>query len=173
MDQEGNATPLDKIIPGEIPGFLGSPYYELATIIEKWGPLRVMRNISLFRMAEYFQGLEKDVLITKERQLAASTVAWPLLNALNQTEKRADALENRNQLLEDCIEKLEQELSILTGKKPTSHLPIGQVHNISIGNEQGFETTDLVEQGNINSKLDLEAPPMTDSRTLSYHNSKN
>lgn len=47
-----------------------------------------------------------------------------------------------------------------------SHLPIGQVHNISIGNEQGFETTDLVEQGNINSKSDLEAPPMTDSLEL-------
>ena len=33
----GNAIPLDKMIPGQIPGFLGSPYYELVTIIEKMG----------------------------------------------------------------------------------------------------------------------------------------
>jgi len=32
---------LDKTIPGHIPGFLGSPYYKLAAIIEKWGPLWV------------------------------------------------------------------------------------------------------------------------------------
>jgi len=42
-----------------------------------------MGNISPFCMVEYFQGLDKDILITKEWQLAASTVAWPLLNALN------------------------------------------------------------------------------------------
>ena len=40
-----------------------------------------------------------------------------MLNALNQTEIRADTLENENQLVKDCIEKLEQELSILTGEK--------------------------------------------------------
>ena len=99
-----NITPLDKMIPGQIPEFLGSPYYELATIIEKWGPLRVMGNISPFHMADYFlEGLSKDVLITKERQLAAFAVAWPLLNALNQAEIRASALGNENRLLQDCI----------------------------------------------------------------------
>ena len=44
-------------------------------------------------------------------------MAWPLLNALNQAEITATTLESENQLLKDYIEKLEQELSILTGKK--------------------------------------------------------
>jgi len=39
MDQGGEHYPLDKTIPGHIPGFLGSPYYRLAVISEKWGPL--------------------------------------------------------------------------------------------------------------------------------------
>ena len=30
-----NVAPLDKMIPGQIPGFFQSPYYELATILEK------------------------------------------------------------------------------------------------------------------------------------------
>jgi len=34
-----NTTPLDKMIPGQILGFLGFPYYELVTIIYKWGSL--------------------------------------------------------------------------------------------------------------------------------------
>ena len=72
--------------------------------------------MSPFPMADYFQGLHRDILITKERQLAASTVAWPLLHTLNQAEKRADTLDNENVLLRNHIEKLEQELNILTGK---------------------------------------------------------
>jgi len=90
-----NITPLDKTIPGQIPGFLGSPYYALATIVEKWCPLWVTGNISSpSHMADYCHGLDKDVLVTKECQLAASTVAWPLLNALNQTEMTTNTLEN-------------------------------------------------------------------------------
>ena len=65
-------------------------------------------------MVEYFQGLDRDILIIEEQQLAASTVAWWLLHALNQ----AETLENENQLLRDRIEKLEQELNILMGRKP-------------------------------------------------------
>ena len=42
---------------------------------------------------------------------------------------------------------------------------IGQVRNISVDNEQIFETMDLVEQEK-NSKADLEAPLMTDSLEL-------
>jgi len=113
-------------------------------------------------MVEYFQGLDRDILIIEEQQLAASTVVWPLLTALNQTEKKADALENKNQLLKNHIERLDQELNILMGKKPTLLLLTGQVHNVSVDSEQDFKTVDLVEQGNINSKLDLEAPPTTD-----------
>ena len=103
--------------------------------------------MSPFHVVDYFQGLHRDILIIKEWQLAASTVAWPLLHALNQAEKRAGTLENENQLLRKRIEKLEMELNLLTGKKPTLHPPIGQVHNISVDNEQIFEKTDLVEQG--------------------------
>ncbi|SGA02984.1 Uncharacterised protein [Chlamydia abortus] len=55
-----------------------------------------MGDISPFRTAEYCQGLDKDILVTKERQLAASTVAWPLLNALYQAEMSADALESES-----------------------------------------------------------------------------
>ena len=114
--------------------------------------------MSPFRMVDYFQGLHRDILITKERQLAASTVAWPLLHALNQAEKRADTLENENQLLRNCTEKLEQELNISMGEKPPLHPLVGQVRNISVDNEQIFKTTDLVEKGNKNSKADFEAP---------------
>lgn len=65
---------LDKTIPEQIPGFLGSPY-ELVTTIEKLGPLCAMGNNSSFCMVDYFHGLSKDILVTKEQQLAASTVA--------------------------------------------------------------------------------------------------
>ena len=115
-----NTAPLDKIIPGQMPGFAGSPYYELSTIIEKWGPLCVVGNVSPYRLADYFQGLGNGTLVTRERQFAASTVAWPLLNALNNAEIRNNTLVNENELLKDHIEKSEQELGILTGKKPNS-----------------------------------------------------
>ena len=81
-------SPLDKMIPGQIPGFLESPYYKLVTIAEKMDRLPIIGNIFPFRVVVYFHGLSKDILITKERQLAASMVAWPLLNALNQAEIR-------------------------------------------------------------------------------------
>jgi len=68
-------TTQDKMVPGQIPGFLGSPYYELSAIVKKCSPLHVMASISPFHMVEYFQDLDKDILITRERQLAASTVA--------------------------------------------------------------------------------------------------
>ena len=68
--------------------------------------------MSPFHMADYFQGLHRDILITKEWH-----VAWPLLHALNQAEKRADTLENESQLLRNHIEKLKQELNLLTGRK--------------------------------------------------------
>ena len=51
--------------------------------------------------------------------------------------------------------KIRAELSILTGKKTTLHFPLGQVHNISIDNDQNPESMDLVDQENRNSKLDL------------------
>ena len=150
------------MIPGQIPGFVGSPCYELAVITEKWSPLCVVGNISPHCMADYFQGLNKDMLIMEERQLA-SKVAWLLLNALNHAEMRNNTLENENQLLKDCIEKLEQELGILTGKKPILHLPIGQVRNISINNDQAPESTDCVDQENKQSKSDLESPVLMDA----------
>ncbi|XP_042682678.1 leucine-rich repeat-containing protein 2 [Centrocercus urophasianus] len=97
LDLSGNVkveknTPLEKMTPRQIPGFVGSPCY--AVIIEKRDPLHVLGSISPYHMADYFQGLSKDVLINKERQLAASTVAWPLLNALNHAEVRNNTLEN-------------------------------------------------------------------------------
>ena len=83
-------------------------------------------------MVDYFHRLSKDILVTKEWPLVASAVAWLLLNALNQAEMRANTLENENQLLQDRTEKLEQELSILTGIKTTWNFPIRQVRNISV-----------------------------------------
>lgn len=103
MGRGEDVTPPHKMILGQVPGFVGSPYYELGITIEKWGSLHVMRNISPYHMAGYFQGLNKDILIMKEQQLAAFTVAWPLLNALNQVEMRNNTLENENQLLGDHI----------------------------------------------------------------------
>jgi len=65
-------TAQDKTIPQQIPGFLGSSYYELATAIEKCGRLCVMDECE---MGKCFHRLSKDILVTKEQQLAASTVA--------------------------------------------------------------------------------------------------
>lgn len=58
--------PIDKTLLRHIPGFLG--YYAIVAIAEKWGPLWDNGSIfqSLSCMAEYFYGLDKDVLITKE-----------------------------------------------------------------------------------------------------------
>ena len=102
------------------------------------------------------------IYVMKGLQLAASTVVWLLLNALNQAEMRANTLENENQLLWDYSEKLEQELGISTGKKITLPLPIGQVCNISIDNNQVPEPMELVDQENKNSKSDLDVLLPTD-----------
>ena len=133
-------------------------YYELVTIIEKQGMLSVMGNISAFHMVDYFHGLNKDILVTKEQQLAASTVARPQLNALNQAKMKANTLENENESLRDCIERLEQQLSILTGKKTSLSFPIGKVCNISMDNNQVPESMDLVDPEDKTFKSDLEAP---------------
>ena len=49
------------------------------------GPLPDGGNVqeSPARLAEYFNSLNKNALTTLERQLAASTVVWSLLMALN------------------------------------------------------------------------------------------
>jgi len=95
-----NIASLDKTIPGLISAFLGSPHYELATIIGKWGPLHVTGSTSsTFPMTDYFHELNKDILVTKEHQLAAPTVVWLLLNALNQAEMTINDLENESQPL--------------------------------------------------------------------------
>ena len=101
----------------------------------------------------------------KERQLAAFTVAWPLLNALNQAETRSGNLENENQLLKARIDKLEQELNVLTGKKPVLQ-SLGQVRSISIDDSHTSEVADLVQEENRSSKSDLEAPVMADPLEL-------
>ena len=66
----GKASPISEVLPGHIPGFLGSPYHGIACIIEKWGPLRDAGNVqeSPARLAEYFSSLNKNVLTTRERQ---------------------------------------------------------------------------------------------------------
>jgi len=73
-----------------------------------------------------------------------------------------NTIENENQFLRDHIEKLEQELGILSGKKPVLRFPIGQVCNALVDNHQTPEATDFVDQEHKNSKLDLEAPMVTD-----------
>lgn len=107
-------------------------------------------------MEEYFYGLNKDILITKEQQLALSTVAWPLLMALNHAELSNCTLENENQLLCDCTEKSKQLLGILTGKKSSLTFPLKQICNIAWENTQAPESMGL---GNPRKKLsDLEVP---------------
>ena len=122
-----------------------------------------MGNISSPSLtADYFHRLSKDMLVTKERQLAASTVAWPLLIALNQLEMTTNTLENQNQLLRDHIEKLEQQLGILMEKKSSLKLPMKQVCNISVDDTQVPELMDLVDPKYKASKSDLEAQSATD-----------
>lgn len=50
---------------------------------------------------EYFCGLSKDILITKEPQLSISIMSRPLLMALNQLNVSEEALPDENQLLHD------------------------------------------------------------------------
>ena len=52
-------------------------------------------------------------------------------------------------------------------QKTTLDLPVVQVCNILIDDDHISETMDLVEQGNKNSKSDLEVPLATDS--LDFH----
>lgn len=61
-------TPLDKIFSGYILGFLRFLYYGIATVIEKWGPLRNGGDTreSPTHLVEYLYSLSKDILITKE-----------------------------------------------------------------------------------------------------------
>lgn len=68
-------------------------------------------------MAEYFYWLGEDFLITKEQQLAASTVVGLLLMVLNCMELSNNTLRNENQLLHDSTEKSEQQLGVLMEKK--------------------------------------------------------
>ena len=92
---------------------LGSPYHRIASIIEKWGPLEDGGNVqeSPARLAEYFNSLNKNALTTLERQLAASTVVWSLLMALNQLNIHEEALTDENQLLRDRVEELERQVA--------------------------------------------------------------
>ena len=59
---------MSEVLPGHIPGFLGSLYHGIACIVEKWGPLRDAGNVqeSPARLAEYFSSLNKNVLTARE-----------------------------------------------------------------------------------------------------------
>jgi len=92
-------------------------------------------------------------------------VAWPLLNALNQAETSSDNLENENQLLKARIDKLEEGLNVLTGKK-TILQSLGQVCSISIDDSHTSEVADLVQEESRSSKSDLEVPVMADPQEL-------
>ena len=112
-------TPPEKNSLGYIPGFLGSPYYGIDTVIEKWGPLWDGGDIfeSLVCIAGYLHDFTKDIVIKKEQQLTASAVVWLLLMALNQLGISNNTLENGNQLLRDQIKKLECKMLCELGKK--------------------------------------------------------
>ena len=62
----GKASPISEVLPGHIPGFLGSPDHRIVCIVEKGGPLRDGGNVqeSPARLAEYFSSLNKNVLTT-------------------------------------------------------------------------------------------------------------
>ena len=119
---------------------------------------------------EYFPStLDRILSGTGQRCLnyesKAISCIQPLLNALNQAETRSDNLENENQLLKARIDKLEQELNVLTGKKPVLQ-SLGQVRSISIDDSHTSEVADLVQEENRSSKSDLEAPVMADPLEL-------
>lgn len=152
-------TPLGTCLPGQIPGFEASPYYQLATIIEQWGPLRVPNNMDAYCLTDYFLGLQKDILITKEKRMAASMAAWPLLNALNRAEIKSNNIAHENELLKARIEKLEGEINLLTGKKPSFSSSNPQIRYISFNDDQDPEE---MNQNKI-TKSDLEKPSETDS----------
>lgn len=75
-------------------------------------------------------------------------MAWPLLNALNQAELSNNTLENENQLIHDHIEKLEQQLGILTGKKSSLTFLIKQVWNVALENTWVSNSMDLDDSKN-------------------------
>lgn len=78
-------------------------------------------------MDEYFRGLSKGTLITREPQLSISTVSWPLLMALNQGNMSEEALADENQLLHDRVEKFERQVTVLMGKKLNQVIPLKKV----------------------------------------------
>ncbi|XP_021238701.1 uncharacterized protein LOC110391220 [Numida meleagris] len=78
--------------------------------------------------------------------------------ALNRAELSNNTLENENQLLRDRIEKLEQELGLLTGKKSSLTFPLKKIRNIALENTQGSEPVDLGNPTGKISRSDLEAP---------------
>lgn len=159
----GKASPISEVLPGHIPGFLGSPYHGIACIIEKWGPLRDAGNVqeSPARLAEYFSSPNKNVLTTRERQLAASTVAWPPLMALNRLNITEGVLTDENQLLRDRVEELERQVAILRGKKPNPIIPVQKIRNISLeitGDPMQESPHELDSENESTKKSDLEAP---------------
>ena len=89
-------------------------------------------------------------------------MAWPLLNALNQSELSNDTLENESQLLHDHTGKTKHQLGILTGRKPSLTFPIKQVLNIALENTRAPNSMDLDDSKDEVSRSDLKAPPEMD-----------
>lgn len=67
-------------------------------------------------MAEFLENLGNHILTPKERKLAVSTVAWPLLVELNSTKSAEDKFREENQMLFACVKQLEHKLNLLVGQ---------------------------------------------------------
>lgn len=80
------------------------------------------------------------------------------LNWLNITE---EALTDENQLLCDCVEELERQVTILTGKKTNSIVPLQKIWSISLeitGDPVQENPHKLHSVNESTKRSDLEAP---------------
>ena len=156
-------SPLGEFLPEHIPGFLGSPYHRVASVIEKWCPLRDGGNVEEYPacLAEYFNTFSKDVLTSQEWQLAASMVVWPLLMSLKRLNITEEALTDENQLLHGHVEELERQVAILTGKKTNPIIPLQKLQNTSLeitGDPVQENPYKLDSVNESTKKSDCEAP---------------
>lgn len=90
-------------------------------------------------------------MTNKERQLAASTVAWPLLTALNHLNISEQNLEEENNSLHDRVKQHKHKLAALTDEA-TQTGPKPQVRALSTASKGDHEQSDFYGLNNIGKK---------------------
>lgn len=94
-------------------------------------------------------------MTNKERQLAASTAAWPLLAALNHLNISEQNPEEENNSLHDRVKQHKHKLAVLTGKA-TQTSPKPQIRALSTASKGDPEQSDPYGLENIRKENSLK-----------------